>query len=201
MVNWKESFERVSKELDLTKRKKYALEDLYNAGKISQYIYEYLDKEVAEDIAEIEARYKTLTERMTRKLNRLEEQLRALEIFLATSEMACAAEEVSQEVHAAESNALILGMEATKQELNMLREIIIQLVSKETATAAASTPTPTSAETVESTLTQPTIEKRTEVPSATGDAMVEQSIPVPVAPETTTTTTTETSSEGGDSPF
>lgn len=198
MVSWKERFERINKELDLTQKKKHALDDLYNAGKISQYTYEYMGKEVTEDIAEIEARHKALTERMTRKLNRLEEQLRTLEIFLATSEMAYAAEEISQEVHAAESNALGLGMEATKHELNILREIIMQLVPKQTVTAS----TPTPVETAEATTNAP-IETQIQVPSAASDTIVEQPLPAPISSETTTitTTTTETMPKEDNSPF
>jgi len=184
--------------MDLVKRKKHVLDDLYNAGKISQYTYEYLGKEVTEEIAEVEARRKALTERMTRKLNQLEEQLKTLEIFLAISEMAYAAEEISQEVHTAESNALSLGMEATKQESNTLKEVIIQLIPKETVTTSTLTPTSIQVETAESTPTEPIVEKQSEVttkaaiepqievPTATGGA-IEQPIPVP--------------SEGGGSPF
>ena len=215
MVLWKDAFEKINMELDLTKRKKQALDDLLSTSRISQSTYDCLCKYLDEDINQIELRRKSLAEKMTSKLNELEEQLHALEFFLANSEMAYVAGEVNSELYAQESSALNLGMEATKQELNWIKEVIIQLVPKETMATTAAPPT---VESVEATPTETAVENAPEVSSSApieapvevtpvaGETTIEH--PSQVAVETTTetsiesTTTTEPSSEGGEqAPF
>jgi hypothetical protein len=159
LVTWKESFDRISTELDLTDRKKHALENLHSAGRVSQFAFECLNKELTDATEEIETRRKALAEKMTGKLNELEEQRMALEMFLANTEMAYAGGEISDEIHAKESSALDLGLEATKQELSWIKDAIIQLVPKETETSAA-TATPT--ESAEVIATEPPAEKASE---------------------------------------
>jgi len=214
MVLWKDAFEKINSELDLTKKKKQALDALLSSGKISQFTYDLLCKDINEDLTQIELRRKSLAEKMTSKLNELEEQLQTLEFFLANSEMAYAAGEVNSELYAQESRALNMGMEATKQELNWIKEVIIQLVPKETMPV---TPAPTTIETVEATPTETAVES---TPQVTSNAPIEAPVeitptaeettieqPSPVAAETTTqtpvesTTTTEPSAEGGQEPF
>jgi hypothetical protein len=72
----------------------------------------------------------------------------ALELFLANTEMAYAAGEIGDEIHAKESSALDLGLEATKQELSWIKEAIVQLVPKETETPASTATPAESAEVV-----------------------------------------------------
>jgi hypothetical protein len=159
LVTWKESFGRISTELDLTERKKQALENLHSAGRVSQFAFECLNKELTDETEEIETRRKALAEKMTGKLNELEEQRMALEMFLANTEMAYAAGEISDEIHTKESSALDMGLEATKQELSWIKDAIIQLVPKETET---STPTTTPIESAEVAATEPPAEKASE---------------------------------------
>jgi len=214
MVFWKDAFEKINSELDLTKRKKQTLDDLLSTGRISQSTYDRLCKDLSEDLTQIEIRRKTLAEKMTSKLNELEEQLQTLEFFLANSEMAYAAGEVNSELYAQESSALNLGMEATKQELNWIKEVIIQLVPKETMAVATvptaieaveATPTETAVESTPQVTSSAPIEAPVEVTPVAGETTIEQ--PSPVATETTTqtpvesTTTTEPSTEGGQEPF
>jgi len=214
MVLWKDAFEKINIELDLTKKKKQALDDLLSTGRISQSTHGCLCKDLNEDINQIELRRKSLAEKMASKLSELEEQLQALEFFLANSEMAYVAGEINSELYTQESSALSLGMEATKQELNWIREVIIQLVPKETM---PTTTAPSTVETVEATPTETAIENAPEVASTApieapvevtpvaGETTIEQ--PSQVAVETTTekpieSTTTEPSSEGGEqAPF
>jgi hypothetical protein len=175
MMSWKERFDRIDKDLDMTKRRKLALDDLNAEGKISHYTYEHLSREVTEDYDEIEARRKTLTEKMTSKLNVLEKQLTVLESFLAISEMAHAAEEINNEVYAAQRHGLSLSIEATKYELNMLRDVIIQLVPKENnVTSSLTSP---QSESAESTVAEPTIKKRSETLSTVEEIVAERISP------------------------
>jgi len=66
--------EMVRRELDLVKRKKGALDGLFDADKISQSTYDCLNKDLTEDMARIEADQKTLAERTTSRANELEKQ-------------------------------------------------------------------------------------------------------------------------------
>jgi len=213
MVVWKDAFEKINLELDSTNKKKQALDDLLSTSRISQFTYERLCKDIEEDIQQIELRRKSLAEKMASKLSELEEQTQALEFFLANSEMAYAAGEINSELYTQESGALKLGIEATRQELNWIKEVIIQLVPKETMPNALA---PSTAESVEATSAQTAVENApqmtstapieapVEVTPVAGETTIEQ--PSPVAVETTTetpveSTKTEPSSEGADEPF
>ncbi len=176
-MTWKDSFDRISTELGMADRKKQALENLHSAGRVSQFAFECLNKELADETTEIETRRKALVEKMTGKLNELEEQRMALEMFLANTEMAYAAGEISDEIHAQQSSALDLGLEATKQELNWIKDAIIQLVPKE---AEISTPTAPPAESAEVAAAEPPAEKASEEGQT---AQVE--VPVEVAAKVT----------------
>jgi len=216
MVAWKDAFEKINTELELTKRKKQVLDDLLGAGRISQSTYDCLCKDLDEDITEIEFRRKSLAEKVASKLNELEKQLQALEFFLAHSEMAYSAGEINSELYTQESSALNLGMEATKQELNWIKEVIIQLVPKENMPITVG---PSTVESAEATSTQTAVENAPEVSSnapvevpveitpMAGETTIEK--PNPVAVETTTETPIESttpvepspSPEGGKAPF
>jgi len=214
MVLWKDAYEKINIELDITNRKKQALDDMLSSGRISQSTYDSLCKDLNEDVNQIELRRKSLAEKMASKLNELEKQLQALEFFLANSEMAYVAGEINSELYAQESSALNMGMEATKQELNWIKEVIIQLVPKEIlpATTVSSTvesvevtPTETAVENAPEVSSSAPIEVPVEVSPVAGEKTIEQ--PSHVAVETTTetppesTSTTEPSSEGGQVPF
>ena len=209
MVLWKDAFEKINLELNVAKKKKQALDDLLNAGRISQSTYDALCKGLDDDLADIEVRRKALTEKMASKLGELEQQLQTLEFFLAHTEMAYVAGETSSELYAQESSALDMGLEATRQELNWIKDVIIQLIPKETVTIEATMTTAT-VETIESTPTETAVENAppvtsnapietpVEVTPVTGEKPVEQPTDVavetatePPIESTTTTTTTE----------
>ena len=172
MISWEYSLERLEKELELTNKKKQALENLFNSGKISQGSYENLSKEITGAIAEIENRRKALAHKITSKINQFEQQTAMLEMFLAESEIRHAAGEVDDESYARESNVLTLGLEATKQQLKEFKKAVDKLVPKETM------PTPpTPAEAVEAPTIEEIIEKPSEIPVETP---VEASVSAPI---------------------
>jgi hypothetical protein len=190
---WKAAFEKLDTELDLTRRKKQALDNLLGAGRISQFTYDCLDKDLNEEVEQIEIRRKALTEKMTNKLSELEEQLQSLEFFLANSEMAYAAGEINDELHARECSALDLGLDAVKQELNWIKEVIIQLVPKEALSPASipstvegveATPTPTAVESIPSVTDTVPFEAPVEAIQVVGKVAIEK--PSQVTVETAT---------------
>lgn len=165
LVTWRDSFERINSEFDVNTKKKLALENLNNAGRISQFAYECLNKELTDEIEQIQIKRKALAEKMTSKLNELEEQRMALELFLANAEMAYVAGEINDEIHAKESTALDLGLEATKQELNWIKEAIIQLVPKDAEPSQSQDATPV--EPAEPTVAEAPVEKTAETAQTT----------------------------------
>ena len=203
MISWKDSFEKINNELDLAMKKQNALEELHSNDKISHVTYENLNKALTKEIEIIEARRKELAEKMNSKLNELERQVNTLEMFLANVEMSHAAGEITEELHDQEVSALDLGLEATKNELNFIKEAIMQLVPEEmqteptttieTAETVETTPTETAMETVpEVSATEPietqVEETQVETPPVTDETSIEQPtemiVETPETPET-----------------
>jgi len=183
LISWKVSFEKMSDELGLARRKQTVLEELYSNGRISQFIYEDLEKGLIAEIEQIEARRKELAEKMTSKLDEHQRQINILETFLANVEMSYAAGEISEELHNQEVSALNLGLEATKKELNFIKEAITQLVPIdtraevtapiETVKPVEATPAETVIETVPEIATTAPIETQVETPP-TNEKNIEQ---------------------------
>jgi len=190
LISWKYSFEKVSRELELAKKKKQALDNLFNTGKISQLTYEDLNKSLTEAVAEIEARQKALAGNMTAKITELEQQIKTLEKFLASTEIEYAAGEIDEELHERESNALTLGLEAAKQQLDVIKEAMADLFPEEAELVSPSPPAETieerGGETLEVPL-KPQIEVPVEVPEkvepVTEEATYEQPMEVPATEE------------------
>jgi len=132
MISWKYSFEKISKDLELARKKKQTLDNLFNTGKISQSTYDSLNTELSKAIVEIEVRQRELAGQMSSKIAELEEQISTLEMLLASSEIQYAAGEIDDELYSHESKAFTLGLEATKQELNAIKNMIAGVMQETT---------------------------------------------------------------------
>jgi len=163
LISWKYSFEKISKDLELARKKKQALDDLFNSGKISASTYESLDKELTDAISEIEAHQKNLADKMTSKLAELEKQISTLEMFLANSEIQYAAGEINEESHASEIGAFTLGLDAVKQQLSYIKEVVAGLMPE----VVAPTPPPTPSKIEEAPTTEEVVEGMPQVPVET----------------------------------
>lgn len=124
----KHSLEEVNKELELARIRKQTLDKLLNVGKISQPVYEYINKDLTDAITEIEARRKTLADKITYRANELENQIRLLETFLANLEICYATGEIDEEPYTSQGNAITLGINATKQELDGIKDALAKLI-------------------------------------------------------------------------
>jgi len=180
LISWKYSFEKISKDLELAKKKKQALDDLLNSGKISASTYESLEKEITNAIQEIEARQKDLAEKMTSKITELEKEINTLELFLANSEIQYVAGEIDEDTHANEIGAFTLGLDALKQQLGVIKEAVVE----RTPELVAPTPPPTPSEVEEAKLTEEvageTLEALVETPTET---LVEAPVETPTEAE------------------
>ena len=139
------SFEIVSQELDLTKRKKQALDDLLASTRISQPTYEHLEKGLTETILDLEAQQRSLGDKMTGWADELGEQIQLLELLLANLEIHHATGEIDDDAYDKQNRAILLGIEATKQDLVDIRNILSKTVSETVPTPSA----PTTPETTE----------------------------------------------------
>jgi len=211
LISWKYSFEKVSRELELAKKKKQALDNLFSTGKISQSTYDDLNGGLTEAIVEIEVRQKALAEKMASKITDLERQISTLEKFLANTEIEYAAGEIDEELHERESGALILGLETAKQQLNVIKEAMADLFSEETEVVSPPSPPKTVEKAGEETPEVPSesetearVEEPQEAEPATEEETYEQPVEAPATEESDTLaetpveeTLTETSAEEG----
>ncbi len=148
--------EEINGELELAKKKKQALEKLFNEGKVSQLTYDSFSNDISKAIAEIEAKQKTLVEKMTSKVDELEQQMKTLEHLLVNSEIRHVSGEIEEEIYTHECNVLSLGLETTKQELNEIKEAISNIGEQD-----LDLPSPQSEE--ETASMEPETEKRPEI--------------------------------------
>jgi hypothetical protein len=113
----------------MAKKKKQALDNLLNTGRISQSTYDLFNNEIDEAIAEIERQQKALLEKMNSTMEEFEAQIKTLEMLLANFEIQHVTGEVDEEVYQSEMGVLSMGIETAKQELDTVREAVNQLSS------------------------------------------------------------------------
>ncbi len=127
MISWKYSLEKINGELELAKKKKEALDKLFDEGKVSQPTYNSFSDEVSEAIAEIESKQNALVEKMKAKISELEQQMKTLEYLLVNSEIRHVSGELEEDAYNRECNVLSLGLETTREELNEIKGAISNL--------------------------------------------------------------------------
>jgi len=129
LISWKHSFESLAEEFEMTKKKKEALDNLLDAGKISQPTYDSFNEKIDEAVAEIEKQQRALLEKMNSKVGELEDHTKTLEMLLANFEIKHVTGEIDEEVYQREINLLSTGLEVARQELDTAKEAINQLSS------------------------------------------------------------------------
>jgi hypothetical protein len=127
LSSWKTSVEAVHSELELAKRKKQALDELLEKNRMSQPTYEHLVGNLNENITDLETHQRTLMEKMTDRADELEKQAELLKMFLASLEMHNIAKDVEQEIYDKNKQALELGLEATENELTVIKDSMVKL--------------------------------------------------------------------------
>lgn len=131
LISWKHSFSRLNEEYELAKKKKQALANLLETGKISQTTHTLFIREIDEAVAEIDGQRKALLGKMASKAMELEEQIRTLEILLANFEIQHVADEVDDETYHRETELLSTGLETAKKELDDVQYAVNQLSNEE----------------------------------------------------------------------
>jgi len=131
LISWKHSFSRLNEEYELTKKKKQALGNLLETGKISPTTHSLFTREIDEAVVEIDAQRKALQGKMASKAMELEEQIRTLEILLANFEIQHVVGEVDEDTYHRETELLGTGLETAKKELDDVQYAVKQLSNDE----------------------------------------------------------------------
>jgi len=129
LISWKYSFKRLNEEYEISKKRKQALDNLLNTGRISRQTYDLFNSEISEAIAEIEKQHRALLEKMSLKVSELEGQIRTLEMLLANFEIQHVTGEVDEEAYQREIGVLSVGLETARKELGMIKEAMGQISS------------------------------------------------------------------------
>lgn len=129
MILWKHSLDTLNEEKATAEKKKQALNDLLSTGKISQSTHDMFSMETAEALSEIEKREKSLLQKVNAKIAELGEQVKTLEILLADFEIQHVTGEIDEETYQREINVLSMGLETSRSELILVKEVADQLVN------------------------------------------------------------------------
>jgi len=127
LISWKHSFKRLNEEYEIAKKKKQALDNLFENGRISQATRDSFDNDINAVIAEIEKQQKDLLVKMQSKVAELESQIKTLETLLANYEIQHVVGEIEEEAYQREITLLSTGLESAKRELSVIKEATSQL--------------------------------------------------------------------------
>jgi hypothetical protein len=127
LISWKHSFKRLNEEYEIAKKKKQALDNLFESGRISQATRDSFDNDINTVIMEIEKQQKELLVKMQGKAQELESQVKILETLLANYEIQHVVGEIDEEAYQREINLLSTGLESAKRELNVIKDATNQL--------------------------------------------------------------------------
>ena len=137
VITWKSSFNRLNEEYGIAKKKKQALDNLYEKGRISQSTHDSFNTEIDAAIMEIERQQKDLVQKMQGKTEELHSHIKTLEILLANYEIQYVAGEIDDNTYQLEINLLGNGLEAAKHELDTVQDAVNQLCGSSTPAPVA----------------------------------------------------------------
>jgi hypothetical protein len=181
LISWKYTFKRLNEEYELAKKKKQALDNLFESGKISQSTRDSFTNGINAAIVQIEKQQKELIENMQLKTQELENQIQTLETLLANYEIQHVVGEIDEQIYQQEITLLTTGLETTRNELNVIKQSTIQLCSPPSIQAPVA-PEPV-APVVEVVQPAPVEQPPVEVPvEAAPVEIVMETSPVPLAP-------------------
>ena len=127
LISWKHSFKRLNEEYEIAKKKKQALDNLFEKGRISQATRDSFDTDINAVIMEIEKQQKELLTKMQGKAQELDSQIKTLETLLANYEIQHVVGEIDEEMYQREITLLSTGLESARNELNIIKDATNQL--------------------------------------------------------------------------
>ena len=127
MSSWKQSFEAVSRELEMANRKRQALEDLLAKNRMSRPTYEHLLNGLEEEISRLKTHRRSLAKNMNERADELRKQISLIEIFLADLELYRVGQQISEETYTRKKDSLIAGLDASKAELRQIENALAEI--------------------------------------------------------------------------
>ena len=140
LMSWKHSFKRLNEEYEIATKKKHALDNLFETGRISQSTRDSFNNEIVTAIEEIEKQQKDLLAKMQLKIQALESQIKTLETLLANYEIQHVVGEIDEDIYQHEMAILSTGLDTAKHELDMIIEATNQLCAPPAPVAVPSLP-------------------------------------------------------------
>lgn len=184
VISWKYTFKRLNEEYELAKKKKQALDNLFETGRISQATRDSFAGDISSAIAEIEKQRQDLAEKMQAKTQDLENQLKTLENLLANYEIQHVVGEIDEEIYAREINLLANSLETTRNELGVIKQATDQLFPPAQPTQELIISEP-AAPVAESTIAQPAVEEAVPLEVPIEEVQIEPTIVEPAPVEQT----------------
>jgi hypothetical protein len=140
VISWKHSFNRLSEEYEIAKKKQQALDGLYEKGRISQSTHDSYNTEIASTIAEIEKQQQDLISKMAMKTAELQNQIKTLEMLLTNYEIQHVTGEIDEATYNQEINLFNNGLETAKHELQTIQDAMNQLCNPTPTTTSMPEP-------------------------------------------------------------
>jgi len=140
LMSWKHSFKRLNEEYEIATKKKHALDNLFETGRISQSTRDSFNNEIVTAIEEIEKQQKDLLAKMQLKIQALESQIKTLETLLANYEIQHVVGEIDEDIYQHEMAILSTGLDTAKHELDMIIDATNQLCAPPAPVAVPSLP-------------------------------------------------------------
>jgi hypothetical protein len=182
LISWKHSFKRLNEEYEIAKKKKQALDNLFETGRISQSTRDSFNNEIDVVITEIEKQQQDLLAKMQLKIQELHSQIKTLEMLLANYEIQHVVGEIDEEIYQREINLLTTGLETAKHELDTIKEAANQLCTPAPAPVTEPSP-PQESETIQDKPVENVPIAPAEVEVATEPCPQEPEITIEAAPE------------------
>jgi hypothetical protein len=127
LISWKHSFNRLNEEFEMAKKKKQALDNLFETGRISQTTHDTFDNDISSVITEIEKQQNALLNKMQNTTQELDDQVKILESLFTNFEIQHAVGEIEEDTYQSEIHLLSSGLETAKRELAKIKDAICQL--------------------------------------------------------------------------
>jgi len=124
LSSWRESFETTIRELELANRKKEALRDLLERKRMSRSTYDYLVRELEDEIGRFRDHIRVLAKSMNERISELHKQERVLERFLAQLELMRIGGEIDEETYSHQRDTFMSGLDATRSEIRQIEEAL-----------------------------------------------------------------------------
>ncbi len=129
--DWKLEADNLRTEIDLALRRMNALSELHRQGDIQPSIYEDFRRNHDSNLKELETRKGNLTKKLASVGTQLDQQIRELEMFLATNKMQLASGEIDPQAYKVAVDSIEHGLHRAFSAKREIEKITIDMTSLE----------------------------------------------------------------------